>query len=369
MSYLICAVISVFILYYIETNKLKCTTNISIIYCHQYLYNFIFFILLIYWTLLIGLQYEVGSDYNSYKYLFINGTFNKKYEYLFYIFSIFISKYKIHYQLGFILIALLQFLLFLIFLKKIKINRYYLFIFLFFFYCVSFYNQTNTIRQYTASYFLLLSIWYAYKKNFFKYILFIILGSLFHISLLAFLPLYFIVNKILSKHILLFILLISFLFSFIKSEFLVVKLLSLFKTYNNYLLSRYLTEEISLINKLTKYIYIPFYLYSLKFLNYLKGKDRYFYQLGFIFYSLKLFCFSSLLLSRFSMYLEIMAIFPIYYLLLFFLTYKKENNHNRFILFYSFIFVSVSMFLLKVFIFSSGEYAYKSILSNILLIK
>lgn len=364
MTYFLCALFSVSIIYYLETNQLR---NISLnnkIICSKNIYNLFFFILLILWTCVIGLQYEVGTDYNSYKIIFSNAPkmyyYNR--EYFFYYLLLFIKQNNIHYQFGFIIIAFLQFICFFIFLKILKISNIYLFIFLFFFFCTAFYNQTNGIRQYTAVYIFLPAFYLAYKKKLLYFIALIIIASSFHISALALLPFYFLSQIKTSKLFLSFLLLFSFLISLLNIDFLSFIVTIIFEQYSHYLKSD-LVSGVSLINKLTKYIYIPFFLLSL-FYSYknLNKKEKFFYQAGYVSFCIKILSLSSRLLSRFAIYFDVLTIFPLYYYFLYLFLNNKIIKYERIIIIIIFFSIVFSMFFIKTIIFPADEYDYKSIL-------
>ena len=365
MSYFLCAIISVSIFFYIEINQGKNVLYKNKIYINNNINKIILFILLVYWTLLIGLQYETGTDYNSYKRIFLgdNQTYLRKGEYLFYYISLFIYNNNIHYQFGFIFIAFIQFFCLIIFINKIKLDKYHIFIFLYFFVCTSFYNQTNVIRQYVAIYLFLLASWYMYKKNIFFYLILVIIASLFHISALMLLPFYFIFKIKFSKIMLLLILLISIIISFMNIN----KFLSLFLQYipsfKQYAEYEYAFKNISLLNKLTKYIFIPFYILSLSTYEKLNKKDKYFFKIGFISYSIKIFCLISPIFNRFGQFFEILAIFPLYYYFKNINRYKKLIEQSKIIIFI-FILITISMLIGKTIILPSYEYNYKSIINQ-----
>jgi hypothetical protein len=137
-------------------------------------------------------------------------------------------------------------------------------------------------------------------------------------------------------------------------------------TYAHYLTSEYGKADIPLINKLTKYIFIPFYLYSIYSRKGLtESKDIFFYNIGFFSYCIKIFSLSSQLLSRFAGYFEVLIIFPLFYLLIYLFKGEKQGIHReeKFFILYIFLAVSISLFCVKVFFFPVGEYEYNSIFS------
>jgi hypothetical protein len=368
MAYFLCAILSVFMLLNLETNQFKNVSNNKKIICSSKSYNFVFFILFIYWTCLIGLQFEVGTDYNSYRKIFTTGSFYRgNYEILFNQFSNFLMRNNIHYQFGFIVIALINFFCFFLFLRNIELSNNNIFVFLFFFVSTSFYNQTNGLRQYTAAFLFLFSIWYVYKKKIIPYILLIILASLIHRSALILLPIYFLAKLRLSRRFLLYFLIIAFIISFFSIDklfLLIIQNLEIFSIYEG-LLYREVINSSRIINLITKYIFIPFYLLSLIYYKNLSRKNKFFFRIGFISYSIKIMFLSTYFVRRLSIYFDILLIFPLYYFILY-LFENKDNkidiNTRKLILFIFFIF-TISMLFTKTIIFPRAEYDYKSILS------
>jgi hypothetical protein len=136
--------------------------------------------------------------------------------------------------------------------------------------------------------------------------------------------------------------------------------------YAHYLTNEYGMADVALINKLTKYIFVPFYLYSICIRKKLtESKDIFFYNMGFFSFCIKIISLASPMLGRFARYFEVFLIFPLFYLLIYLFKGKQQNIHiaERIFILYIFFAVSISLFCVKIFIFPSGEYDYKSIFS------
>lgn len=369
MAYFLCAIISVFMFAYIETNQFKCVSaqykfsiNKSVVYS-------VLIVLLLYWTLLLGLQYEVGADYNSYIDIFSKllrvDTYRTQKEYFFYYIAYFIVNNHIPPQLGFVVIAFIQCLFFFIFIRKLGLKYNFIFIFLYFFVCTAFYNQTNGIRQFVSANIFLVAVYYAYKKNIAFYMLSIILAAMFHRSAWFLMPFYFIFNISYNKTVLFIFLSVSIVISLISLDSLLESLYNLagIKMYARYFNSSFRDYHFSLINKLTKYIYIPFYFLSLLSYNKLSNKDRWFYNAGFLSYCLKLIALSSFFIFRFALLFEIFLIFPLYYFVLYLI--KRKNSGYCFNLILLFLFIATGFGLLcaKLLVFPTAEYKYQSIFS------
>jgi hypothetical protein len=374
MQYFVCAGVSVFFIYYLEHNGCKLqkrgisfTTNS--IPSDRSILSFAFGFLLIYWMLLIGLQYNTGTDYYSYIKIFSSlqeaEVYRVKKEYLFYYLAVLLINKNVNPQFGLVIIALIQFSLFFWFLKNIQLKHYSFFLFLYFFVSTSFYNQTNGIRQFSAVYFFLTAVWFLYKRRFVYYFLFIILGGLFHRSAYFLLPLYF-VNRLFSKTKFYYALLFgSFFISIFGIDFILTIIAESTKIYSHYLTNDYGTKNIPIINKITKYVFIPFYMVSILSRRRLTGKkDIFFYNLGFISFCIRIAFLSSYALNRFAYYFEILSIFPLYYLLIYLFKENGLYKSDRLFIISLFFILSISLFCIKIFVFPSGEYAYKSIFSH-----
>ncbi|MDR0307888.1 MAG: EpsG family protein [Chitinispirillales bacterium] len=364
MTYFTCAVFSVLLLFLPRINKVRDISDGKTLSGRQY-YNFVFLVLLFFWTFLIGLQYEVGTDYNSYKVAFtsLKGRYENKGELLFHYLTIFVSK-NLHYQFGFIICAFLQFLCFFLFLKKIKLTHNYLFIFLFFFACVAFYNQTNLVRQYTSAYLILLAWWFAYKRELIRYIILVAMAGMFHVSAWMCLPIYFFTKIKLSERWLFAALFVSVSASFINID----KVLNMIIPYTHKGYLMYLTHEaksLSIINWVSKLIFIPFYFLSLLSFKHLCQKDKFFFCWGFVSYCIVIIGLTSFVLHRMAVYFSVLSIFPLYYLLAYLLRSSRIAKTNRMAILFIFVSIMVSMLFTKTVLFpGDGEYAYKSIFSQ-----
>lgn len=168
-----------------------------------------FWIGIIYFTLIIGLRYDVGVDYLLYKevyqsQLISNREFTAKignyvaFEPGFSAITYFFTKYRMHFCFLFLSIALLQSTFLFKFCKTYHSAAGWIL----FFYITSstFFDSLNGMRQMTAFYMYLCTIPFILKRKFLPYFLSIIAISLFHKSIFLMLPAYFIVHcEIFSK--------------------------------------------------------------------------------------------------------------------------------------------------------------------------
>jgi hypothetical protein len=194
----------------------------------------------------------------------------------------------------------------------------------------------------------------------------IIVAGLFHRSAFFLFPLYFLYKFFLNFKYHFVVLAATFLISLFGIDRLLNILVPYIKIYAHYLATEYAQTDIPLVNKLTKYIFIPFYLLSIKARrNLAESKDIFFYNLGFFSFCMKIASLSSPLLVRFAGYFEILLIFPLFYLLIY--LFKRNNRgisrEKILCILCIFFVVSISLFCVKVLLLPSGEYKYRSVLS------
>jgi hypothetical protein len=368
MTYFLCAIISVAVFACSESGRRRDNGSglAGSLPLAKLALGFISFFLVIYWTLVIGLQYNVGTDYFSYREIFSSigaAKFYANRERLFYLISSLIIKYNLNPQSGFILFAFIQNACFFLFLGKMRLQYNYRFIFLYFFVSTMFYNQTNTVRQFTSVYLCLIAVFYLYERKLIPFALLVSVSSMLHLSAILLFPVYFYYNGIIGikKKMIILMFFVSIVLSFIEIGDFFGRLAAYYFSYY----SEYSQPSIPLINKLTKYIYIPFYLFSLKYANFLKTrKEIFFYKLGMIAFFIKIALLSSQIALRFVFYFEVFMIFPLYYSLNYFSCDKKICKRNRIFMLFVFVSVCVIMLCSKVIIFAKGEFAYKSILTK-----
>lgn len=358
----------IFIVYYIESKSCKTVCN-GFTTKSSFIPPVIFFII---FFLLIGLQFDVGTDYFSYTSLFKGDyidLYRRKNEFFFYYLCCFLCENKIHPQWGFIILSLIQFLCMNSFLKFLNLRSYTIFFYLFF--CVStfIYNQTNGIRQYTAAAMLMLFVKYMFERKYIRMILSIYIASMFHSSAVLFIPVFFLMKIFVHRikgWVWIIYLIISALMIKINVVSQLIDFFPFLSRYSHYLTSVWGSNKISLSNIFTKIVYIPFYLLSLKSLSRIKDeKNCFLFQFGFFSYGVKLICLSSPMLSRFVIYLEFFTIMPLYYL--FFDFYNEKIKIKYFNKMYIFVFfcISFGLFVLKTVVIPNAEYEYESIFKAI----
>lgn len=159
------------------------------------------FLYVIIYTLIVGLRYDVGVDYLSYKKIFeqfalVSPATPTDIQY---IEPAFVLLYKILTILGlpfysfFVVVAFTNIFFLWLFTRQYKILTLWIF---FFYICsMTLFETFNIMRQMTAFFMFLCSLKYIASRSFYKYLLAICFISLFHVSILLMLPFYFIVNK------------------------------------------------------------------------------------------------------------------------------------------------------------------------------
>ncbi len=172
------------------------------------------FIFLIFW-LVAGLRYETGVDWPGYMLffnqskgledLFMNGTimsydYGSQFEFGYFLLNSLLKTFVNNVQWLFFFVALITNLMLF---KSVKKYSTHISLSLLLYFCtVYFILDMSGIRQAIALNLFLLSIEHIVNKNFFKYLLVILLASSFHISALILLPLYFILSKEIKNYVL-----------------------------------------------------------------------------------------------------------------------------------------------------------------------
>lgn len=162
----------------------------------------------------------------------------------------------------------------------------------------------NIIRQYIAAAIIFSGHKYIVEKQFFKYVLICILASLFHISAIVFLLLYFIPKKkIKNRHL---VLIIIFIIVAITSYDSMINIAGFLKN-KTISVNSYLLKEVNVFRVLTKVIPVPFYfIFSKK--NYLSKKDNFYINMMFVNAALVVATSNSAYLSRLWIYTDLFSL-------------------------------------------------------------
>lgn len=314
------------------------------------------------WVFIIGGQYYVGTDYPEYLTLFDGNNLwrmENSGEWFFVFFVKGLNYLGLHGQDLFFIVAAFEVFL-LLFLGKELFTTKYLFIFFFVFIAYSsvFNNQMNGLRQYVATYLFSLSVLFLIKKRYMLCLFFLVFAAGWHVSAIILpivLLLFFGLRNVYNKSFLYYILLFSVLFLFIFKEDWLFSFMSLTGFYDQYLTNGYV-QEIGAMNKVTKFINLPIIVYSIYKSNKyeLNIFSKNMYVVGVCAYCIYLSCLASTIMNRIGMYFTILTCIPVVYLLIY--LYRKKSILFWFIVLYLFLIYS-----LKVTVFASGEYTYKSI--------
>lgn len=319
------------------------------------------------WTLIVGGQYYVGTDYGAYLNYFTPPFFENRFEPLFSLCSNILVNNGFGGQFPFFVFGFINCVL--IFSSAYKLKIQYLGIFYFLLITVStfFNNQMNGIRQCIATAFC----FFAFSElngSKIKGVLFIIIAMGFHYSALVFVP-FFLYPKLIVRLTSFpkLLLICCCACSLIQFDNGLINSFFLHLVPENWLLeTNYLSYESidydsssSILIKLSKIFLLPVYWFSLKLLseNVLSEKEKMLYFFGFFAYNLRMLLMINQLIGRFSYYFWIPSIIPIYFLARYFII-RNETQKLIFLLLY----VSISYFT-KVFM-GFAEYSYSFYLFN-----
>ena len=321
--------------------------------------------IVIVWCLLIGGQYNVGSDYFTYLRMFEGSN-------LLYILSRgdvgFATLVSLCNEAGFYgqsIFFVLSFFWVIILLyfgqNFVDKKQLFLFIFIFIVFSSTFNNQMNAVRQYCAVYLYTLSICFIFKKYWVRAGFCLFLMTTMHSSSVAVLllfPLLIIVgNKIRARKWLLIIVIISVFFSIAFPEDLFTNIIGYFPQYVGYIEGDSMAiGGTDTLTKLTKYINLPLVFYAIFLfprMNLSEDQKRLF-VIGICGYAIKLSLMDVSIMQRMGAYFEILMCLPITYLMIFHL-YKNRKL-------FPFLFLYLLLpYAAKVTFLATREYTYSSI--------
>lgn len=262
-----------------------------------------------------GFRYKIGLDYDNYVDIyyglvdnnrFYNSTTEPGWKIINYIAGIFNN-----YQLIFLLSSIIIYWIVLKVIERESISIK-LSIFLFFITPYYYWHSLSVIRQYIAIAIFLFTLKYIYEKKIVKYFIFNIIGSLFHISVIFIMPLYFLGRKELSKRFWGIMLLISGVMPVIFEK--IVMTFSVFQKY-----AWYFEDGVAVTQGRNKYIHLIVKILLFLFVVILKDKMEYkkdvrkrvlvnIYLFGLLIFIL---FFNSTALRRLSYYMMILEIIVI----------------------------------------------------------
>lgn len=323
--------------------------------------------ILMIWIIILGGQYEVGTDYRNYLNFFYGlrdiELFYLQKEYLFYYFMKLTSNIFSNGQIIFIIIGGIESFIFFYFVKRcqklhiLDIKYVYIFVFLYLGYATVFYNQMNGLRQYFNIYLFSLITVFILEKKIIKYLLINLIMMFIHRSSYLLIPFYLLyhvaIKHMNNKKIYICLLFGSFALSLINIldilEMFVKKYVPIFSGY--FFIGE--IEEISLDKKIIKYIYLPFYLYSISLFDKKRGVKNEILKIGILSYAIRLSVLNISIVYRIGEYFWLLSIFPIYYLIIDWLEKRKK------ICIFIIITLMICIFIVKVTVLAKGEYLYK----------
>nr|WP_253823178.1 EpsG family protein [Vibrio kanaloae] len=349
-------------------------------FCSAYLYSveeyrartLIFIPPFLVYFLIAALQFNVGSDYPSYIYIYENQWILDRYfntgEYFFYYSNIILEQFKFKPQSIFFVFAFVQSIFIFVYLKMFsrRGGKVWL-IFVIFFCAASVYNnQLNGIRQYAVICLVPIFSLVLFEKRYFLVISLLVFASTLHTSyfILFSLPLLlFIYKKFNIGMVTAFILSLPL---YVLISNLTVPILELLELrYLSYIDSDYFSEgKLSVI--LTKVYYIPlillfYFIYSEDRLNSLPSRVRPYVNFCIFIFSCTYWSFITLLdialLARIASYFWLFLIFPIYVVCM----YLSKRNIFLFGLVLCYI---AFPYIAKVTFLAKNEYLYNSFIFN-----
>jgi hypothetical protein len=296
-------------------------------------------------------------DFNGEKnYFFRNGEF-------LFSFIIMICNYVgLKGQALFFVFYAIGFFFFFLILKRLQIRYIYLYVILYITVSSLFNNQLNLLRQILALYIGTYSIILYLENKKLPSIILILIASRIHLSALGFFVIYLIRLFYTEKQSVYYILLVvsialGLLF---KIEWLniLLNIKILPWEYLNYINNEIEYQNISRV--LTKYIFIPFYLFAIISLvgkNKLTKKESMLFFIGFISFCLRIVTLNITLFSRIAESFLLLSIFPVYF-------YFREILKKKQCFWFSLIIWSLFLlYFFKTIILSAPgeEYFYRSI--------
>lgn len=333
---------------------------------------FIFFVFL-----LPAFQYNVGTDYESYKNIYENADvldvfFDHNNEFLFYYYVKFCQLLGADYYGFIILTSLIQAIIIFNILVYLERKYYYSIVVVFFLFWTMtnmLHTQMNIIRASFAIYLFIFSVLLKCKENTKLSLLMVILAIGFHRSAFICLPFILIpvgFYRFAYKKILLTYFITIILFSTPILYVLMVFIVHGFLPYYEHYMISYESSMVSGINILTKLYWLPInlvFIYLIKNKLLLLGKDES-TLVGFwvvtcnIFILMLHFDF----ISRVNFYFVFFYIIPIYYVFEYFRINTRFNYISRLICLVTIFLYCIIPYLLKVVLFPIAEFDYNTYL-------
>lgn len=323
--------------------------------------------IVLFWCLLIGGQYNVGTDYFTYLKMYETGDLSyiveSRGEIGFSWIVHFCRAIGITGQGIFVFFALIGVLILFYTMKAVLPSKYFfLFFFVFICMCGAFHNQMNLQRLYLSLYIITFATCLLiYRKFFIAIILCGISGTIHHSSYI-FLPVLLVVylcRNYNNRFFLMLVVLIGVALSFILEISFIQIIASSVSDYGHYI-DRGKVDELQSILRITKYLYIPLVLwgiYKLPKMNLCRTQSQ-FFVIGTMAFAIKISVVSLDVVERIGRYLEIFSILPIVFLLIY---YKKGKRMECFLCVLLYLIIPYAV---KVIMSQSGGYYYDSFLCH-----
>lgn len=334
---------------------------------------YIYFLpIILFWVLLIGGQYDVGTDYFDYLRIFNGDLYyieENRGEFVFAALVRFCNACGIYGQGVFFIISFIWILL-LINIMSYSVDRrfYYIFFFVFIVFPGILHNQMNGIRQYCAIYLFTIAVCCFLKKRYRFMILFVFLMSFCHLSsificVIFTIALLFLNNLVRNPKWLYFIVIISLILNMSLSTDTISNILNHFsniseiKTYSTSYMNTGRITQAGLIANLTKYLYVPIIVYAIHLYTKMELNDneKKLFVIGICGFCFKLSLISITIVYRLGQYFDILMCIPIIYMLIYFRTQRKQKIHFNITTLYLLV-----PYTFKVTAFAIGEYQYHS---------
>ncbi|KNA52640.1 hypothetical protein A33_020290 [Vibrio cholerae AM-19226] len=352
---------------------------ILLFFCTTYMYGvhrykvgyLVLFPPFLFYFLVSALQYNVGSDYPSYIYIYENPWVLDKYfnsgEYFFYYSNIFLNYFEFHPQSIFFVFSLFQSVFIFLFFHALNKRGAVLWIFVFIFFVVSniLQNQMNGIRQYAALTFFPLISMYVFDRRYIKAVFSIIISMMFHSSAVVFFVLIFLRLFLdLKEKSYFYVFILSIPFYFLVSKYTLNVLEYFDLRFLSYVESDYFVAG-DYVTLLTKIYYLPaififFYLFCSGENKCFVGCNDYF-KFAILIFSCSYWSFLMSLdiaiLSRVSSYFWFFVIFPLYFVAV----YLSRRSSELLAIYLLYLFAPYAS---KVTFLAKNEFLYKSIIFN-----
>lgn len=350
--------------------SLWCSSKLGFVYEHSnikkcfFSYFLLFTPLWIFWLLICGGQYGIGTDYFNYYDIFKNVASDYYYGKSEWLFAWIVDighVLNLPPQGLFFIFYFINFLFYFYILFLLERRTAFIFVLLYITLSTVFNNQLNGLRQYSAIYIITFAIVNFYEnKSYFKYICWILFAAGLHFSSYIALPFcfFFRMKNILNAKICYTLIAIGTLFSLIGISTWITKI---FGTYipDNYLgyIDGGFNKSSDSINVITKLVFVPIYLLSVNYVfsKKIEDKDKYFYVMGILAYTIRLFFLENFIFDRVGQLFILVAILPIYV----YMKYLYIDRKKKMCLFMILLFIA--FYMVKTLLFPNREYLYQSI--------